>query len=222
MRGQDSDRDGRWVPSPDAVADVTRSGAVRGRTVFRDGKGWLLGTAHDIEWIATATTVDRTITSAIPPAFDAYATVALPSGEEGPERREQRDKAVLSVLCEHSTGEPWWLGYLDTGADDVVFPDAQRVILYAGWPYVLVQAGPGQAAEWRNSLPGSFWSGPLPNLVFPTDRSWLVSTLWDDDWMCAGGTVALVESLIDHPDLASLSHRVILGEDATPPGHHAI
>jgi hypothetical protein len=210
------------MPSADATADVTGSEALRGTTVVRDGRSWLLGTANDVEWIATSTTADRTITSAIPPAFDAYATIPLPVGGEGPERREQRDEALLSVLREHSRGEPWWLGYLDTGADDVVFPHAPRVMLYAGWPYVLVQAGPEQAIGWRSGLPGSFWSGPLPNLMFPTDRSWLSSTLWDDDWTCVGGTVALVESLIDHPDLGTLSRRVMPGEDATPPGHQAI
>jgi hypothetical protein len=219
MRDQDSHRAGHWVPSAHATAHVTGSEALRATAVVRDGRSWLLGTANDVEWIATATTVDRTITSAIPPAFDAYATVALPFGGEGQERR---DEAVLSVLRKHSTGGSWWLGYLDTGADDVVFPDAPRVILYAGWPYVLVQAGPEQAVGWRSVRPGSFWSGPLPNLMFPTDRSWLVSTLWDDDWTCVGGTVALVESLIDHPDLGSLSLRVMPGEDATPPGHQAI
>ena len=191
-------------------------------TVVRDGRSWLLGTATDVEWIATATTVDRTITSAIPPAFVAYATIALPFGGAGPEQVERRDEALLSVLREHSTGTPWWLGYLETGADDVVFPDAPRVTLYAGWPYVLVRAGPEQAAGWRRVRQGSFWTGPLPNLVFPTDHSWLISTLWDDDWTCVGGTVALIESLVDHPDLASLSRRVRPGQDATPPGHTAI
>ncbi len=131
------------------------------------GEAGSLGTAHDVEWIATATTIDRTITSAIPPVFDAYATVALPPGSEGPERYQRHDDALLSVVREHSTGTPWWLGYLDTGADDVVFPDAPRVLLYAGWPYVLVQAGPEQAISWRRDRWGSFWSGRLPNLVFP-------------------------------------------------------
>jgi hypothetical protein len=32
----------------------------------------------------------------------------------------------------------------------------------------------------------------LPNLMFPADRSWLVSTLWDDDWTCVGGPAELV------------------------------
>ena len=210
------------MPSPDAAANVTGTGASRDTTVARDGRSWLLGTAHDVEWIATATTIDRTITSAIPPVFDAYATIALPPGSEGPERYQRHDDALLSVLREHSTGTPWWLGYLDTGADDVVFPEATRVTLYAGWPYVLVQAGPEQAISWRRDRWGSFWSGRLPNLVFPTDRAWLLSTLWDDDWTCVGGTDALVEGLIGHPELRSLSRRVKPGEDATPPGHRSI
>jgi hypothetical protein len=37
-----------------------------------------------------------------------------------------------------------------------------------------------------------------------------------------GRTVALVEHLIEHPDLRSLARRVTPGEDATPPGHRAL
>jgi hypothetical protein len=222
MRAEDPHRAGRWAPSPHATADATGTEAARPTTVIRDGRSWPLGRANDVEWITTATTIDGTISSAIPPVFDAYATVALPFGGEGPERHGRRGDALLSVLREHSTAGPWWLGYLDTGADDVVFPDAAQVLLYAGWPYVLVQAGPEQAGAWRSLRAGSFWSGRLPNLMFPAGRCWLVSTLWDDDWTCVGGTVALVDCLIDHPELASLSRRVVPGEDVTPPGHQAM
>jgi hypothetical protein len=182
---------------------------------------WSLGTAADVAWITAGTTVDTTITSAIPAVFDAYATILLP---EDLNNQERHDEAVLSVLPAHSSaGRLWWLGYLDTGADDVVFPDAARVSLYSGWPYVLVLAGPEQAATWRRWDGGaSFWSGRLPNLMFPADRSWLISTLWDDDWTCVGGPAALVEDLLRHPDLRSRSRRVEPGEDATPPGHQAI
>jgi hypothetical protein len=69
---------------------------------------------------------------------------------------------VLAVLCEQSAGQPWWLGYLDTGADDIVFPGAPKVTLYYGWRYVLVEAGPEQAATWRRSGGWSFWKGALP------------------------------------------------------------
>jgi hypothetical protein len=89
-----------------------------------------------------------------------------------------------------------------------------------GWPYVLVEAGPEQAATWRTIRPGTFWIGALPNLMFPADHSWLVSTLWDDGWSCIGGSADLVRGLLAHPDLEARS--VALGQDATPPGHQAL
>jgi hypothetical protein len=185
--------------------------------VIRDGRSWLVGTASDVAWIYLWTTVDFTITSAIPPAFDAYATVVLP--EHRGERR-RHDQAVLALLNRQSPDQRWWLGYLDTGGDDIVFPDAQKVILYADWSYVVVRAGPEQAASWRQG--DYFRERRLPDLMFPEDRSWLVSTLWDDDWTCIGGPVSLVDGSLNHPDLRSRTRRVGLAEDATPPGHQAI
>jgi hypothetical protein len=126
---------------------------------------------------------------------------------------------VLTLLREQSPDQPWWLGYLDTGADDIVFPDARMVTLYSGWQYVVVQAGPEQAGSWRKGGPWSFWKGALPNLMFPADRSWLVSTLWDDDWTCIGGPSALVGRFLGRADLQARA--VALGQDATPPGHRA-
>jgi hypothetical protein len=184
-------------------------------TRARDGRNWRIGTDAEVAWIANGTaTMDRSITAAIPPVFEAYATVVLPSGGEG---HDEHDRAVLGVLREQSDGQPWWLGYLDTGADDVVFADAPKVILYWGWHYVLVEAGPEQAATWRRSGDWSFWKGALPNLMFPADRSWLTSTLWDDDWTCIGGPVGLVDRFVRHPEL--LVRPVALGQVATPPGH---
>jgi hypothetical protein len=182
----------------------------------RDGSTWRMGTGAEVAWIASGTSPGMTITAAIPPVFAAYATVVLPCRGEG---QDKHDRAVLALLGEHSAGQPWWLGYLDTGADDIVFPGAPMVTLYSGWQYVLVEAGPDQAATWRRNDPGSFWKGVLPNLMFPADRSWLVSTLWDDDWSCIGGPAGLVGRLLRHPDLEG--RPVALGQDATPPGHQA-
>jgi hypothetical protein len=111
----------------------------------------------------------------------------LPYRAEG---QEKHDRAVLALLTENTADQPWWLGYLDTGADDIVFPDSPMVTLYSEWHYVLVEAGPEQAAAWRRTDLGSFWKGALPNLIFPADHSWLVSTLWDDDWTSIGGPTA--------------------------------
>jgi hypothetical protein len=187
------------------------------RCVTRDGAQWRLGTAPDVSWITDATSIGLSITSAVPPVFDSYATIVLP--EQDRELARCQDRAVIALLSQQSPDQPWWLGYLDTGASDVVFPDAPQVSLYEDWPYVLVQAGPEQAVRWR---------GPedsprcLPDLIFPADRSWLVSTLWDDDWACVGGPSALVDRLLGHPDLKTRVRRVNLDEDATPPGHQAI
>jgi hypothetical protein len=186
-------------------------------TRARDGSTWRIGTEVEVAWIADGTSMGQTITAAIPPVFEAYATVVLPPGGEG---QDQHDQAMLTLLREQSPGERWWLGYLDTGADDIVFPDAPKVTLYSGWHYVLVEAGPEQAATWRRYGDWSFWKGAMPNLMFPADRSWLVSTLWDDDWSCIGGSAGLVDRFLRHPDLQA--RLVALGQDATPPGHDVL
>jgi len=181
---------------------------------WKDGRQWRIGTGADVAWIQEFTVPGLAIDSAIPPVFDDYATIVVPDKDDG--RREQVH-LVLRLLGEQSGGQPWWLGYLETGVDDVVFPDAPRVTLYTGWPYVLVQAGPAEAARWRQDARS--WRAPGPDLIFPADRSWLLSWLWDDDWRCLGGPTALIDRFLDQAQLHV--RRVGLDEDATPPGHVA-
>jgi hypothetical protein len=108
-----------------------------------DEAAWQVGGSGDVAWIVANTRPGRTIATAIPPLFDAYATVTVP-GQDVDKRAS--DEALLGLLREQAPPQPWWLGYLETGVSDVVFPNAPRVRLYAGWPYVLVKAGPDQAA----------------------------------------------------------------------------
>lgn len=200
------------VPEDQADSALQRLGVPR-TTRRKDGRDWTIGTDTDVAWINGSTEVDLTITAAIPPIYADYATIVVPDGDA----RAAVVGLVLRLLAEQSGEQPWWLGYLDTGADDVVFPDAPRVTLYAGWSYVLVQAGPHQATTWRTD-PDS-WRAPGPDLAFPADRSWLMSWLWDDDWLCLGGPVTLVDALLEQPSLDV--RRVGPDEDPTPPGHVA-
>lgn len=196
----------------------------------RDGRAWRVGREAEVAWIEETVT-GLTIMSAIPPTFEAYATLELPGTGNQPnassaEELEQLDKewdrhevAVLAALSRHSAPQPWWLGYLDSGATDLIFDDAQQVRLYADWPYVLLEAGPDQARAWRDDC----WKGALPDLMFPADHSWLFSTLWDDEWTCIGGSKELVDAFLAHPDLRGRVRQVDpSARDATPPGHTAI
>lgn len=157
-----------------------------------------------MQWITDGTVADGTITTAIPPLFAAYATFTEPDYGDPVDAADQ-DRAVVDHLIRQGS-TPWWLGYLDTGVHDVVFPGAVRVPMYWGWPYVLVQAGPEQALDWR---------GTLPDLIFPLDRSWLLSMLWDDGWTCTGGPSPLITALVSDPLINA--RRVERGDDPTPP-----
>ena len=58
----------------------------------RDGSTWRIGTDAEVAWIADSTFTGLTITAAIPPVFEAYATVVLPDRGEG---QDKHDGAVL-------------------------------------------------------------------------------------------------------------------------------
>ena len=198
-------------------------------------RAWRTGGPGEVAWIADGVEIGFAVTSAVPPVFAAYATVTFPQPDEdaGSPATHARDAALLRVLRAHTAPQPWWLGYLETGVADLVFPAAPRTRLHT-WPYVLVEAGPDQAEHWRTDdprTPATFhdeegrwnrtrwtpWHSPLPELMFPADHSWLVSTLWDDDWTCVGASEALVADLLTEPALTV--RRVSTDEDCLPPGH---
>lgn len=183
--------------------------------VTKDGRSWQLGTNDEVAWIAAGTAAGRTITCAIPPVFAAYATFH----ELDDTSIVGHERAVVQHLADHSGDQQWWLGYLDTGAHDVVFDEATRVTLYTGWDYVLVRAGPAQSLTWRTGHIRA-GDGSLPDLIFPADRSWLLSGLWDDAWTCVGGPVELIADL--QRDHQVQARRVELGQDAAPPGREML
>jgi hypothetical protein len=178
-------------------------------TRLKDGRSWRIGTENEVAWINAGVTPGLSITAAVPSTFDGYATVAFPldpeSDRDAMRPAEDRfDDALLRVLCAHTEPQPWWIGFLDTGASDVVLDDAPRVRVYSGWPYVLVQAGPHEARTWRS---GMRWFTALPELMFPADQSWLVSSLWDDAWGCVGASDELIDGLLSEPDLRARAAR---------------
>jgi hypothetical protein len=178
--------------------------------VTKDGRSWRIGTTDDVAWLVGRTPHGVSITTAIPPVFDAYAT-CYPADSVSFEAHE---RAVVEELAANTPDQPWWLGYLDTGAHDIVFPAAPKVPLYWAWPYVMVRAGPEQALSWRRGhMRGD---GPLPDLFFPEDHSWLVSALWDDTWTCIGGSADLINRLCGNRLVNA--RPVGPDEDALPPG----
>ncbi|HEX7209448.1 MAG TPA: hypothetical protein VF241_00880 [Propionibacteriaceae bacterium] len=78
---------------------------------FKQWRRWEIGTIDKVGWIADGTAPGISITAAIPPIFDAYATCYEPDGVT----IIAHERALVERLAE-VTHQLWWLGYLDTGA----------------------------------------------------------------------------------------------------------
>jgi hypothetical protein len=76
----------------------------------KDGRTWRIGGETEVAWIRENTEVSFAITSAIPPVFEAYATLELPgSGDHlsaSPLDPDRHNAGVLAVLSEHSAAQP--------------------------------------------------------------------------------------------------------------------
>jgi hypothetical protein len=141
-----------------------------GAKVNKDGRAWRIGEEADVAWIRENTGLVRDYIcdpSGVrdlrhPGAPDGDHLSAVPL-----EDSDRHNAGVLAVLSEHSAGQSWWLGYLDTGGADIVFYNAQKVRLgpTSAW-YVLVEAGPEQVRVWREP---EHRKSPLPDLMFITD-----------------------------------------------------
>jgi len=124
--------------------------------------------------------------------------------------------AITAEPADCSPESHFFRGLLDTGiAAETIFYDVPKAQLY-GNDYVLIEAGPEQAGDWRAEW--GRWKGVLPDLMYPADRSWLASTLWDDYWMSIGGSRDLVHALHADPELRARVHEVDpKAADMTPP-----
>ena len=174
----------------------------RPQTRIKDGHTWRIGADEEVAWINDEVTGGLSITGEHPADRRGVRTLAFPlelgSSRDRVRLAEDRfDDAMLRALCAHTEPQPWWLGFLDTGASDVVLDDAPRVRMYSGWNYVLVQAGPHEARTWRSDE--GRWFTALPELMFPADRSWLVSS----SGMTSsgdGGSAELISALLNEPE----------------------
>lgn len=166
-------------------------------------------------WIADATRPSMEVTSAIPPVFEAYATITHEyddgdgSDSSIGELNMVRDRvdALLPHLAAATGDVEIWFGFRYYAAyyledEDGRIDVYEHVFQFATGPLAALSAG------------------MLPELVWPADRSWLLSNLYDDDWSYVGGNASLIRSLQDDPILTA--RRVQLGEDSIPPGHMAI
>ncbi|WP_256796202.1 hypothetical protein [Terrabacter sp. Ter38] len=177
-----------------------------------DASSQVFGSDAEVAWINAQTGVGRTVTSAIPPVFEAYCTVSVPAD---PEAIKVQNGLLVETLTLAAPGQ-WWIGFLETGISDVVFQEAPRIRVYNN-EYVLVRAGAEDALRWRADETDK---DLLPDLMFPPDRSWLVSTLWDDDWRYIGGPAWLIRRVAGAK--AIKARPIELGEDSIPAGHTAI
>ena len=182
-----------------------------GVQVSKDGRNWRIGAAADVDWIAGHTTAGISITTAIPPVFDAYATTTRPTTSPPPPTSTPWSKTssrtprtspggwATSTPAPTTSSSPTPRRCRSTGAG--------RTCWSRPAPSKPSPGGPVTCATPE---------GALPDLFFPADRSWLVSALWDDTWTCVGGPAPLIHTLERDP-LAN-ARRVRPDEDALPPG----
>ena len=135
---------------------------------------------EDVAWIRQNTFVGDTIRSAVPSGFDVYGLLDL-----------DEDRATEDVLLQAVAPEDdaeLIAGWLARGRCKPRPGDDH--VLYSGWRYRLRAV---DAAALRG-LPAQ-GEGGFPDLLFPLDRSWVVSLLWDDSWRSIGCTDALAREI---------------------------
>lgn len=191
----------------------------------KDARRWKIGRQSDIAWVhdGGTETPSNKITVLIPPVYAAYWTVDLPGTAEHPQDEHlarSLDRSIMELLEADTAVQPRWFGYLQRGdRSSLVFPGAPQVMLVNGG-VVLIEAGPEQALSW--SLDRDVWldDGALPDVMYPTDRTRLTVTGWDDYWMSFGGSEGLVAAFLNDALLADYTYQVGPDDpDSTPPRH---
>lgn len=128
---------------------------------------------EDVAWIRRGTVVSETIRSAIPEGFDVYGLLDIS------EERPTEDALLAAVTADSNT--QLVAGWIDRGP----YPPqpGDEHVLYSGWRYRFRRTKASQL----QGLPAE-GDGGFPDLLFPPDRSWLISLLWDDSWRSVGAS----------------------------------
>ena len=127
---------------------------------------------EDVDWIRQSGAAFGTLRYAIPDGFEAYGVLDLPADIVPVET------SLLGGLGVEPDDQ-LVAGWIDCGPWPA--PAGDEHVLYTGWAYRLRRVHASMLAGLPTEGEGSF-----PDLLFPPDRSWLVSLLWDDAWRSIG------------------------------------
>lgn len=135
----------------------------------------------DVDWLRLNNGAAGTLGYAIPGYFAVYGAMNLPDEIAATEDR------LLDALAPES-GEELIAGWIDRGPWPP--PAGDEHVIYWDWKYRLRRV---QSSDLRG-LPGE-GERCFPDLLFPINRSWLVSMLWDDSWRSIGATRAVARRI---------------------------
>lgn len=127
---------------------------------------------EEVAWISRGTARGMSIRSAIPDGFDVYGLLDLDD-----EARPIEDSLLNALQPEPD--EVLVAGWI-VRSDRMTEPGDEHT-LYSGWLYRCRHVQ-------RTDLLGRPARDGFPDLLFPPDHRWIVSTLWDDSWRSVGVT----------------------------------
>ncbi len=81
--------------------------------------------------------------------------------------------------------------------------DAPRVDLQGQRSYLVFTGRVAEVGQWPARPPRPGWPADLPQAAFtwPADHAWCIASDVDPDWFTVGGSRALVDAVLTHPDL---------------------
>jgi hypothetical protein len=130
--------------------------------------------AADVSWITSDRAAGGTLRYALPADFEVYGVLDL-TGED-----DATEDMLLNALVT-DLSHTLIAGWIDRGPWPP--PPGDEHHLYYNWSYRFRRV----AASDLQGLPPE-GEGSFPDLLFPQDRSWLVSLLWDDSWRSIGAS----------------------------------